>query len=337
LWKKSEKKLKKEQYSLTMKNPVRTTTAFVVERAKNVFIDNDKIKEAVLEQNWSGIKNDFSVLPLNMDLKGLNEEQSLDYLIVLDSLNFCFWNKNRKWFIKYKGKRYSGYYGLAVALKKFFEENIEKANLNYFSDISFKEFKEIFSGGKNLLLLKKRHQIVRMVARKMLKKFGNSRSFIEGAKNKFSLLLPKIYKELPYFNDVAYYKGRKIYFLKRAQILCADIFCLFKGKGIGRFDDLDYLTCFPDYKLPQILNQMGIIRYSKNLKKKIIKGSFIKSGSVEEVEIRSAVIWAVENLAKELKKQGLDVYPFEIDWFLWNKSKKEKMKLPHHLTKTIYY
>jgi len=58
---------------------------------------------------------------------------------------------------------------------------------------------------------------------------------------------------------------------------------------------------------------------------------------VEEVEIRSAVIWAVENLAKELKKQGLDVYPFEIDWFLWNKSKKEKMKLPHHLTKTIYY
>jgi len=31
-----------------MKNPVRTTTAFVVERAKNVFIDNDKIKVLIM-------------------------------------------------------------------------------------------------------------------------------------------------------------------------------------------------------------------------------------------------------------------------------------------------
>ena len=39
-----------------------------------------------------------------------------------------------------------------------------------------------------------------------------------------------------------------VYFLKRAQILVAEIWACFRGLGDGRFDDIDELTMFADYR-----------------------------------------------------------------------------------------
>ena len=125
--------------------------------------------------------------------------------------------------------------------------------------------------------------------------------------------------------------------MKRAQILGADIYGAFDGRGVGYFGDLDYLTTFADQKIPQILNHFGILEYSRKLSEKIRHKKIIKIGSKEEVEIRSAAIWAIEYLKGELKKSGRKLYSFEIDWILWNKSQTEKINNPYHLTKTIYY
>lgn len=35
---------------------------------------------------------------------------------------------------------------------------------------------------------------------------------------------------------------------KRAQILIGDIWACFEGKGLGKFDDIDTLTMFADYR-----------------------------------------------------------------------------------------
>jgi hypothetical protein len=37
-------------------------------------------------------------------------------------------------------------------------------------------------------------------------------------------------------------------FYKRAQILIADIWGCFEGKGLGFFEDIDHLTMFADYR-----------------------------------------------------------------------------------------
>lgn len=42
--------------------------------------------------------------------------------------------------------------------------------------------------------------------------------------------------------------GRKVWFLKRAQIFAADVWDRFGGKGHGEFTDIGELTMFADYR-----------------------------------------------------------------------------------------
>jgi hypothetical protein len=279
----------------------------------------------------------------------------IDYLVVLDTLNFCFWIRGGRWSINYNGEQHNGYFALSLALKEYFEKYQERLDWDYFSRISFREFSEILQGGANLMFLKKRWQILRAVAAVLIKKYGGGADeFIASANGSAAKLVEKTHKELPSFDDAAAYGGRKIYFLKRAQILAVDIHAALNpvrnrarpgraisngvnGSGLGRLDDLDYFTAFADYKLPQILRHYRVLEYSPRLRDKIDKQILIPAGSREEVEIRAAIVWVVEYLKDELEKLGRKFYAFEIDWILWNKSREEKIDKPYHLTKTIFY
>jgi hypothetical protein len=57
----------------------------------------------------------------------------------------------------------------------------------------------------------------------------------------------------------------KVSFYKRAQILIADLWSCFEGKGLGAFNDIDYITMFPDYRVPQVLVYFGAMKYSDGL------------------------------------------------------------------------
>lgn len=322
----------------TKTNPVRASAFWVMKRVKYVSVNDSRINEAA--DNWR--RNGFPEIEWSnpFHLQSSNEKTILTYLFLLDALNFCFWAKEekRRWTIEHKNEKHKGYFALSLALKIFFEENPEKANFNYFSGISFSDFKKIFQGGKGLLFLKTRREIVRAISQAMLKKYkGDPRLFLAGARNQCSLLVPKIVRELPFFNDTAHYKGKNVYFLKRAQILAGDIWGVFQGRGLGGFSDIDYLTAFPDYKLPQILEYRGIFEYMPALKKKIAVRGLIVRGSEEEVEIRSATVLTVECLKERLKKNGIEKSSVKIDWALWNESEHLKMPSPYHLTKTIFY
>ena len=375
-----------------VKNPVRKTTLEVIENSKDVKINFNKIK--ILAKKWTcpelveGAKAKLNIpkWPSEMHYKGKTGEQTLSYLILLDALNFCFWlalsplavslsnpskgsSQNKRWEIKYRGKKYNGYFALSLTLREFFIKNPDKVDFNYLKNISFEEFKKILRGGKNLQFLKKRWQITRKISAYISKRYGSAKNFILSANHKLSVLVPRIANELYSFKDEAVWQSsplthsinsgqagsgqKKVFFWKRAQILAIDILGTFNNKGIGYFKDPDYATAFADYKVPQILHTLGIIEYSPRLTRIIANKRLIRAFSREEIEIRSATIWAVEYLQKELKKQGKKLYPFQIDWLLWNKSQSfdgfdkltasklrtsnKKMALPYHLTKTFYY
>jgi len=289
-----------------MINPVREKAFEIIKKAQNVKINEDKIKDFS--------KENF-IIP---EWDNFYHFNSLDYFLILDSINFCFWNEGKRWEIEYKGKKYNGYYALALTLKKFFEER--SPNLGYFVDISRKEFNSILQEGKNLYFLEERWEIVKAVSREVIKRYGNFDNLIKSADKKLSDLVPKIQK-LPYFEDP---------FLKRAQILPCDVY----GSGLTDFEDLDYLTIFADYKVPQILEYLGILEYSDPLNEKINEKILILEDSEEEKEIRAGTIWAVELLKRELNYK---FHSFEIDWILWNKAQDMKIDKPYHLTKTIRY
>ena len=126
--------------------------------------------------------------------------------------------------------------------------------------------------------------------------------------------------------------------MKRAQILAADLHGAFDGSGLGRFDDLDQLTAFADYKVPQVLRRLGMLVYDESLSATIERKTLIQPGSTAEIEIRAATIWAVEAIRQALEQMGSRRTAYELDWLLWQAGQTpDGADHPYHRTLTPYY
>lgn len=90
------------------------------------------------------------------------------------------------------------------------------------------------------------------------------------------------------FRDECRWQGRRkpIRFLKRAQILVADLWACFQGESFGAFRDIDKITMFADYRVPQILSTMGCLSYSPPLASAIKEKETIPSGGSWEMQLR---------------------------------------------------
>ncbi|CAH0521210.1 unnamed protein product [Peronospora belbahrii] len=107
---------------------------------------------------------------------------------------------------------------------------------------------------------------------------------------------------------------------------------------IALFYDIDQLTTFADYRVPQVLHPEGVIVYSSELAKLVDSKVEIVAGSEMEIEIRAATIQAVEMLHKQMLRQGNHLHVIELDWLLWQIGEDNKEDLlPHHRTWSIYY
>ena len=60
------------------------------------------------------------------------------------------------------------------------------------------------------------------------------------------------------------------------------------GKGLGSFDDMDELTMFADYRVPQLLRDAGVMVYSDHLAAIVDNCTELLAGSEEETQIRCA-------------------------------------------------
>ncbi|KPK30448.1 MAG: hypothetical protein AMK69_03110 [Nitrospira bacterium SG8_3] len=268
-------------------------------------------------------------------------EKTVSYLLVLDTLNFCFWpaTEGMKWEIEYKSGKLSGYYALAVSLKQALESRTPIDQAEFLAELSLDGLKEILGGRGELQLLEQRVQNLNELGRALIEEYdGKASELVESAGESAIALVRILYRRLSSFRDVAKYRGHQVPFYKRAQILAADLYGAFQGRKWGRFTDMDKLTAFADYKLPQVLRHLEILRYAPELANKIDERVLIEAGSPEEVEIRANTIWAVELIRQELEEVGKGLKAFEIDWILWNlgqdKAFKEK---PYHRTVTVFY
>ncbi len=268
--------------------------------------------------------------------------KTLTYLIVLDSINFCFWPLpgKKRWQIRYRGEILSGYYALAVALKEAFEkEEIPIAEAEFLASLEMNAFCDVLGGEGSLQLINERLLILRETGEKLMRLFeGKATNLLEAGDGSAVRLVRAVVSAFPSFRDEAQYDGKRVCLFKRAQLLAADIHGAFEGKGWGAFADIAVLTAFADYKLPQVLRHLGIMLYSRKLSEKVDSQELIPSGSMEEVEIRANTIISVELLKEELRSTGISMESSEIDWLLWNLGQGSKFrKRPYHLTSTIYY
>ncbi|MCK4728352.1 MAG: queuosine salvage family protein [Desulfobacterales bacterium] len=268
-------------------------------------------------------------------------EATVSYLLVLDSLNFCFWPKpeNDTWEIQYQSRRLSGYYALAASLKKAIESGIPITKAEYLAGLSLSELKKILAGRGELQLLEHRLKILNELGQLLLAEYGGEAyKLVESAGMSAVKLARLLAEKLTSFRDVAEYQGHKVFFYKRTQIFAADLYGAFDGKEWGKFMDMDKLTAFADYKLPQVLRHLRILRYARFLSQKVDQKIILEPGSPEEVEIRANTIWAVELIRWELDRMGKRLRAFEIDWILWDLGQEPEFKIkPYHRAVTIFY
>jgi len=268
-------------------------------------------------------------------------ERTVLYLLILASLNFCFWApKGRaKWEIDYGGERLSGYFALAAALKRAFEMGTPLSDAEYLARLSPGELEMVLGGRGELQLLDRRCEILNEVGEVLLARYGGkAHRLVAAAEGSAVRLVRLLLENLRSFRDEAGYRGRRVCFYKRAQIFATDLWGAFQGRSWGGFADMDKLTAFADYKLPQILRHLGVLRYAPGLAQKIDRGELLQARSPEEVELRANTVWAVELLRRELKQMGKDLMALELDWLLWELAQGEELgKKPHHRTVTIFY
>lgn len=111
---------------------------------------------------------------------------------------------------------------------------------------------------------------------------------VQEAKGSAARLVNILARDFRCFRDEAPFEGRRkpVRFLKRAQIFVADVWACFGEEGYGRFHDIDKITMFADYRVPQILNSMGALYYSPKLVSAITRKEVLKSGSYLELQLR---------------------------------------------------
>ena len=319
-------------------NKVLETTRHVTERSKQVTID----KQATADFSKKLIESEIKIPPWNYDYHFFDGgHKTVAYLLILDSINFCFWPKPGadKWEIQYKSETLSGYYALAASLKKAIESGIPITDAHYLAELTLDTLRQILGGNGELQLMEARAHILNELGEFLINKYnGEANRLVEAAENSALKLVKLLAGNLPSFRDEVEYYGNKVYFYKRAQIFAADLYGAFAGKEWGYFKDMDTLTAFADYKLPQVLRNVGILRYERALEHKVDHGIFLDAGSPEEIEIRANTIWAVELIREELTQMGKRLRAFEIDWILWNLGQESQFKAqPYHKTVTTFY
>jgi hypothetical protein len=320
---------------------VLSSTLRVVQRASQVQLDLAQVEG--LAARWAA--GGWQVPAWNAALH-FNDGtwRTVNWVLLVDALNFCFWGEagQPRWSVEYRVEVYNGYWAETASLLRALDEGRPLWDARYLADLTLAELEEIFRpvlGASCIPLLEERLAHASQVGQVLLAKYGGQFvQAVEAAQGSAVRLVQQIVADFASFDDRASYGGAEVRFFKRAQICVADLHGTFGGQGWGAFHDLDALTMFADYKLPQVLRRAGILRYAPELSAKVANLELLPAGSAEEVEIRAATIWAGELLRRALAERGIDTPASEIDYLLWVLGQTPTPDdVPYHRTRTIYY
>jgi len=313
-------------------NKVLETTEFVVYNSDHVKINNGKIKDFCEAFSESHINHWLNEAPF--DFNSLTEREKLHFLLVFNSISFCYWGKP-KWAVEYKGESFDGAFGMIASIGKAIESKNNILNFNYLKNISEKDLAKVLKSKIEIPLFLERLKILREIGSIMEINFkGDFFNIINASRGDALKMLDLIIKNFSSFNDFSQYKGKTIYFNKRAQLLIADIYQSFNKE----LKNIDKITACSDYKLPMVLRKLGILEYSNELRDKVDNKIEILKDSKEEVEIRANTIWAVEFIKKKLKQKIPKINSIHINDHLWLLGQiKNSEDKPYHLTRTIAY
>lgn len=299
------------------------------------------------------------------------DAHAANWVFLVDTLNFCFWtpgelcnclpsNKLIKHstsvtdnYTKYKVNGYTGYFALCAAINRAVADGFDITNPKFYAKIDLDTLRNIFRADDattSIPLLEKRLECLHQVGERLNCKWqGQFENVIRAANKSAVALLELIVDEFPCFRDVAQFAGKEVAILKRAQILVGDVWSCYRGEGLGQFEDIEKITMFADYRIPQVLVHFGSLEYTPELLDLLKEDTIIQNGDAMEVEIRGASIYIIEQVkdaavqALQQKHPDVDrrnVNSILIDQYLWDYRRAHAAELeyiPFHKVLSIYY
>jgi hypothetical protein len=309
----------------------------VTERAQYVRVDRTAVERAADQIVAGDISPDPPAWDSSLHWSGDDPERVANYVLALDALNFCFWG-DPKWRVTYRGRVLDGYWALAAALTRAIAEGFDVTDASVMAGATRENLQEVFRGESEIPLLDARVAHLSEAGRVLLSRYeGRFSKAIREAGGSAERMVRSVAHEFSSFEDVAFYAGRRINLYKRAQILVIDLVSALPDQPWAQFTTLEDLTAFADYKVPQVLREIGIMTYSEALSRKVDSLVEIVAGSTEEVEIRAATVAAVHHLGQALSRRSRPVTEAALDGILWHLGQDMAFQFPYHRTRTPYY
>ncbi|XP_027361832.1 queuosine salvage protein-like isoform X3 [Abrus precatorius] len=278
---------------------VRVTSAWVASCSSHVVVDSAGIEKVV---------NTIESIPkVEWDFEGIhyfdNGPLTVQYLFVLDALNFCFWPDKDL-----------SYDHLASGLKAALQNDKSVFDADRLQKYTGPQLRELLRWPRPLPLEDERVRLLHEVGIELERNFeGKASNLVECCGKSAVSLVALVARHFP------------------------DLWGAFRGQGYGEFKDINSLTIMADYIVPAVLRQFGVLKYSSTLASIIEASGEIGPGTEEEVELRACSIHAVEKMRELIsKKSGRQVLSVELDLWLWA-SGVQCTSLQHHRTLSIYY
>ncbi|KAL8585450.1 hypothetical protein ACOMHN_024610 [Nucella lapillus] len=333
----------------------RQSGQLVTEMAKDVFIDTagvNKVAQLIVDQ---AKKDKFDVTmwkdhPLNPKT---SDKAAVDWVFLADTLNFSFWtgDATKKYMVKYAGQEHTGYWSLCASLNRALDEGVPITDASYYASIGREDFLKVFRSDSehDIPMIDERIEVMQEAGKALMKKYeGSFVNCLKECEKSAQKLLQIVLREFPAYRDIVTFGGKQLGMFKRAQILIADIWGACEGKGLGEFTDIDTITMFADYRIPQALVYFGAMKYSDNLMEILKKDTLMETGDRLEVEIRGVSIWATELIRDEVKKvmaadpatRDIHINAILIDHYLWDYRRANAdhtADVPFHKIRCIYY
>ena len=317
-----------------MKNVLKTTKAYLP-KLKEVQIDH----EAVSKITKSITKDDLKVSEISLSKYEWDKKDLIELTFLFNTINFCFWSKKgeEKWTIE--DDNLDG----AIALFRCLENELKRDSLflhpNTMANLDGARLSSILRGNVEIPLFEERLQNINSFGTTLIDNYSGSISnLFKAADDDAYKLAELLIDDFECFDDVSVVGDIEIAFYKRAQLnskMVHDVLTLFGEPGLK---NLNKLTAFADYKIPQKLRSLGVLKYSKSLAEKIDNYDLIEAHSAIEIELRVATIWAVEYIQEALRAKYPFVTSSHVDNYLWLSSQKKSEKdKPYHRTLTTAY
>ncbi|CAB4058279.1 unnamed protein product [Lepeophtheirus salmonis] len=293
--------------SNTMLNPAQSGK-FIADNSAHIKILKegvDKAVDVIIKRIESGDISTDKIFTKTEIHPQSADVNGVNWIFFADLFNFSFWKKDSE-----------PQYTVTYKCKKYTGYLALCAAINRTLDKGIQLTNPEFFGS--------RHSLLKSASDKLLSKYnGSFMNCITRCNKSVISLLELIVRDFPAFDDKALFHGKK---------------------GIGEFSDIDQITMFPDYRVPQSLQYLGVFEYSKELMHVLKLDELLPNGSEMEVEIRGCSIDAVEQIKNALRlsprydesKHGF-VNSALIDYFLWGLRREhaEEMKVyPYHKTRT---